>query len=245
MISPLTTATIPARNFTAGRRDRVRLVVLHSTESDCTPGRARQVAEWFGGATAPQASAHYVVDDNDIVSCVDEGSVAWAAPGANSDGISIEMCGFARWERAEWEAHTGLLANVRNLIDDICARQGFPVQIVDAHGLLAGDAGVTLHRWVSDAWHKSDHWDPGYGFPLERVAQLDHPATVPMEDDMTPAQLAQALGGDAVGVTIGLDGVIRVPLVRDDLETFDAYPLGQAITFLHAELKRARLKQQP
>ena len=32
--------------------------------------------------------------------------------------------------------------------------------------LRAGERGITTHAQVSKAWKKSDHWDPGPGFPI-------------------------------------------------------------------------------
>lgn len=55
---------------------------------------------------------------------------------------------------------------------------------------------------------------------------------------MTLEQLAHAFGPTA---ELGLDGVIRVPLINDDLKTHAMYPLGEAITYTHQELKMKRL----
>jgi hypothetical protein len=37
-----------------------------------------------------------------------------------------------------------------------------------AGDLVAGRRGITGHSEVSAAYGKSDHWDPGPGFPVER-----------------------------------------------------------------------------
>jgi hypothetical protein len=38
---------------------------------------------------------------------------------------------------------------------------------LSADDLLAGRRGLTGHAQVSAAFRKSDHWDPGPGFPVE------------------------------------------------------------------------------
>lgn len=67
------------------------------------------------------------------------------------------------------------------------------------------------------------------------------PNFVEPEEDMTPHQLAHALGPTA---ELGLDGVIRLPLVNDDLTGTDMWPLAEALTFIHQELKMRRLAGQ-
>ena len=70
---PLVLGSIPliqAKNYTASARKGVDWIVLHSMESQEKPGTARRVAEWFASENAPQASAHFCVDDNEIIRCV-------------------------------------------------------------------------------------------------------------------------------------------------------------------------------
>jgi hypothetical protein len=59
------------------------------------------------------------------------------------------------------------------------------------------------------------------------------------EDDMTPQQLCAALGPTA---ELGLDGVIRIPLINDDLQGHTPYPVADVLTFVHQELKLKRLQ---
>jgi hypothetical protein len=54
----------------------------------------------------------------------------------------------------------------------VCDRHGIPVRWVRAVGLLRGARGITGHAEVSRAFHKSDHWDPGPAFPVERFVEL-------------------------------------------------------------------------
>src|SRR5205809_2755015 len=93
---------IQARNFTATSGRSVDVLVIHTMEAPETANTAENVAKWFAGSTAPQASAHYCIDANSIVQCVQDDDVAWHAPGANSDGIGFEHAGFASQGRSDW-----------------------------------------------------------------------------------------------------------------------------------------------
>jgi len=63
-----------------------------------------------------------------------------------------------------------------------------------------------------------------------------NPDRQPLEAPMTPQQLADALGG-----TLNLLEQVCVPLVADDLVSFDLYTVAQALSFIHQELKMGRL----
>lgn len=160
---------IKARNFTPGRNASVGLVVIHTMEAAESLVTAENVAKWFAGSSAPKASAHYCIDADSIVQCVLEMDTAWAAPGANHNGVQLELAGYAKQTPADWaDAYsTKMLALVASLTADICRRHSIPVEFVDYHGLRAGQRGITYHREVSKAWMKSTHTDPGKSFPLE------------------------------------------------------------------------------
>lgn len=159
---------IPARRYHAGRSAAVRLVVLHTTEGDLRPGAAQAVSRWFAGPQSPEASAHYLVDAGEVVQGVHEQDTAWAAPGANNDGIQVEMVGRAAWTAARWgEADArAMVERVGALVGEICRRHALPIEMLTTEDVLAGRSGVTTHAAVSRAYRRSTHWDPGPGFPL-------------------------------------------------------------------------------
>ena len=161
---------ITARHYTPGRAEDVRLVVVHTTESACAPGVARNVARWFCGSQAPQASAHYVVGPDEVISCVDEDDTAWHAPGCNPCAIGIEYTARAGWSAEDWqsEAAEAMLRRSADLVADICQRRGIPAVLLTPDELLAGASGIATHATVGRAWHRSDHWDPGPAWPGER-----------------------------------------------------------------------------
>ena len=60
-----------------------------------------------------------------------------------------------------------VLARASSLVADVCRRRRIPVRWLVADDLLAGRRGLTGHNEVSRAFKRSDHWDPGDGFPVE------------------------------------------------------------------------------
>ena len=159
---------IQSKNYTKGRNMPITLVVLHSMECPDKPKMAIAVANWFAGPTSPVASAHYCVDDVDIIQCVKDTDTAWHAPGANSDGIGIEMSGYAAQTQPQWEDAYSLavIKNAAKLTAELCTTYGLPVQFVDQDGLKVNNSGITTHWEVTKAFKKCDHTDPGPNFPM-------------------------------------------------------------------------------
>jgi N-acetyl-anhydromuramyl-L-alanine amidase AmpD len=161
---------IPARNFTKGRTDQIELLVVHAMEAAEGHETAESVARWFAGPDAPQASAHFCVDDNSVVQCVRDEDTAWHAPGANHNGLGFEHAGYSNQSTAQWDdpySHAMLWRSAR-LLAAKCAEYGIPAVWLSPADLLAGRRGITSHWNVSLAFRRSDHTDPGPGFPAER-----------------------------------------------------------------------------
>ncbi len=173
---------VKARFFTPSTAKRaVRLIVIHSMEAPEKGETAENVAHFF---TDPRnkkgqpvkVSAHLCIDNNSIVQCVLDNDVAFAAPGANRDGVHIELAGFAKQTEAEWLDAYGVLlldqaANATAqyaLKFDITVRRLTNAELADK-----SQRGFVGHSQVSEVFKLSDHGDPGPGFPwaffLERV----------------------------------------------------------------------------
>lgn len=152
---------------TSGRE--IDLIVVHTMEMAEKGDTAEACARWFQNPIA-KVSAHYCVDADSVVQCVREQDVAWAAPGANSNGIQLEHAGRAAQSGREWSDpySTAMLERSAALVADICRRHRIPVAWLYAADLKAGRRGITTHAAVSEAYRRSDHWDPGKGFPVDR-----------------------------------------------------------------------------
>lgn len=166
---------VQAAHYTATAHGRaIGLIVIHTMEAPEKPGTAMAVAKWFAGSKAPQASAHYCIDAEQVVQCVHDGDVAWHAPGANKNGIGLEHAGYAAQNDAQWQDaySTAMLMRSAMLTATLCAAYDIPVEYVDSAGLLLGRRGITTHAQVSKAWKRSNHTDPGSHFPMDQYISL-------------------------------------------------------------------------
>lgn len=169
---------VRAKHYRIGRTAPVRLIVLHTAEVPETATSAEAVARYFRNPIGPRgpvtASAHFCVDADSVVQCVAEHDTAFAAPGANHDGIQIEMSGRAAQTAEQWDDDFSrrTLARTARLVADLCERHNVPAVYVDEAGLLSGARGVTTHAAVSRAFKKSTHTDPGASFPMDHFLEL-------------------------------------------------------------------------
>lgn len=170
--SPLADSIAVSPNFSdSGNYDRKsKWVVLHTMETGENNSIAENIgAGWFTNPNA-QASAHYCVDDNSIVQCVNEGDYAWASgPTGNLNGIQIEMAGRAAQSRADWldDYSRAMLERTAALTADICKRHGIPVRVLTDEQVARGEAGITTHASLARVFRETDHSDPGPNFPWE------------------------------------------------------------------------------
>ncbi len=160
------------------------MLVLHSMEAPEKPGTARAVAKWFAGMLAPKASAHYCVDSVEVVQCVRDQDVAWAAPGANRDGLHIELAGYAKQTEGEWEDlySATMLAHAAKLCADLAIKWVIPVAKLTVEQVRDGKTrGFCGHVDVTHAFPKlGTHTDPGTSFPWAKFlllvqAEMDKP----------------------------------------------------------------------
>lgn len=161
---------IQARNFTRAHRTRLDLIVVHTAEAPEIHAEAFNVATFFATQRPGNdgSSAHYVVDDAGVVQCVCECDEAWAAPGANGNGVHLEHAGFARQTEVDWADpySTAVLANSAKLAARIAKRFGIPVVRLGVDELKAHGRGFCGHVDVTNALNGGKgHTDPGPNFP--------------------------------------------------------------------------------
>src|SRR6185295_17141877 len=112
----------------------VRLIVIHSMEFPEKDDTAETCAKMFQdprdehGKPRP-ASAHLCIDNNSIIQSVLDNNVPAAAPGANHDGIHLELAGRAKQTEAEWLDAYGvlLLNNAAEAAGQYCLKYDIPV----------------------------------------------------------------------------------------------------------------------
>lgn len=242
---------VPNDNRYGGRARPARLIVLHTTQSPANAGRAVAVAKYLARPDV-RASAHYVVDAATIVTQVAVEDTAWAAPGANADGVQVEQCSYAEWGDAEWAAPDArqMLLNAAQVLAEVHAATGIPLTLLSNAELAAGHAGVIGHVQASEVYQASDHWDPGPDYPYDLVvgwaAELagtsgaasttpPTPAIDPLEDDdMLRLVIQKGTPADykprhADGTHFAVDGVHAYPI---------ADPYSVEVMWLHGVLMR-------
>ena len=164
-------------------RERVRFIVLHSTEG----GSAEGAASWFRNP-ASEGSANLVVDGKGCYSTVPDLVTPWAAPPLNSLGWHLEFAGFAAWTRTRWllamtELRRGaykaaLRADDFGIplawrdADYLRAHVGEDGSLTYTKGLRSLVGGFTDHATITAAFPAiaakiGSHHDPGPGFPRD------------------------------------------------------------------------------
>lgn len=169
---------ILAKHYTPANRPHsapIDLVVIHTMEAPEKPKTARNVATWFAGDAAPQASAHYCIDDVETIQGVLECDVAWHAPGVNMRGIGLEHAGFASQTPEQWadDYSRAVLANSAKLTASLCKRFQIPTVRLTVGELAAGARGLCGHVDATNAFNGGrGHTDPGPAFPWDAYLEL-------------------------------------------------------------------------
>lgn len=181
----------PTPNRSARGKVPVDLIVLHTQEGDSTADNLGAYLQ----QPKVQASYHRIIDkDGNECRGVPDGESAWAAgPIANSAGLHVCLTGYASWTRAQWLARPAQLDGVARVIATWARERGIPLAQVSAATLAspAGGSGVCGHDTTAQAWHETNHTDPGAGLPRDllldkaRAINGGTPAPAPEDDDMS------------------------------------------------------------
>ncbi len=187
---------LQARHYRRGRIEPVRCVVIHTAEI----GESLQGAEALMKVCAVNermASWHYAVDADSVTQSVREEDTAFHAPGLSHCSVGIEHAGRAKQTADEWgdDFSQRMLELSAELTAGICKRHGIPCVRIGVEEVRNGHAGVCGHADVSKAFGKSDHWDPGPGFPwahyMDRVMHYARQPATPLDpaDEVTRPDL--------------------------------------------------------
>lgn len=164
---PCTQGPRAAHDSGPRKASAIRWIVLHSAEAADSVGpdrTAEGVANFFANP-ATQASTQLAVDRDSCVRMLPDLVIPWGATGANTNGLHVELCGFAAWTPAEWLARTTMLDRAAFKVAKWCFHYGIPARYIGPTELRLRRRGITTHADVNKAFHGGTHWDPGTGFP--------------------------------------------------------------------------------
>ena len=167
---------IQAANYTPVAKRDINLLVIHDMEAPEKGTTAEVCAAFFHNqphSPITGSSAHYCIDSNSIVQCVRDHDVAWAAPGANHDGLHFEHAGYARQSRHEWadDFSTAMLKRSAALVARKAHRYHIPIRFLTAEDVKNGHSGITGHLQITESGiggTAGTHTDPGANFPWHR-----------------------------------------------------------------------------
>jgi hypothetical protein len=190
---------MPSSHNSSRLGERIRLVTIHSSESD---GTARGLGAYFQRASV-QASSHHGADNSEIVRYVADDRAAWTLRNGNQESVNLEMLAFAKWTRDQWLSRPGLLSNCASWIAHMCTVHSIPIRRLstsEVRAALTNDShpgGVIDHGDYTDATGDGTHWDVGDGFPFVDVLEMARtyaggatPAPQPPSAGTRPAYLA-------------------------------------------------------
>lgn len=162
---------IQAKYVGAKRVAPPRLIVIHTPIWPERATGAEELGRYFeklpDGRTA---SVHIGVDSDSIVQYVKDSFIPAAAPGANHDGMHIEIIGTDAQSREQWRDRFSItaLALAADAAAQWCYKFGIPPMKLTDEQMRMGNRGIVGHDQVSRVYKKSDHADPGPNFPWGR-----------------------------------------------------------------------------
>lgn len=162
----------PAKFHGGAQADPTR-ITIHGTVSPTVEGGAEAIARYFRTTVTRPSSAHYVVDPGAVRQVVYDHVVAYHAP-PNERSIGVELCDPVAGPATRWndEAHARMLKRAARLTARLTLAYGIPATKLNPTELRAGRHGIAGHVDVSNAWHETDHTDPGPAFPWPRFMRL-------------------------------------------------------------------------
>lgn len=163
---PTTTHLSP--NHYAGHAART-LIGIHTMEAPEAGTTAENVASYFAQGST-QASAHWCVDSNSRVRCVNDENSAWTMPPTNRYSLNVEIAGYAGQSATDWNDAYSLSAldNAAFCVAEWCHKYEIPVRHLTDSQIAAHEKGISGHVDVNRVFHASSHTDPGQHFPWDK-----------------------------------------------------------------------------
>lgn len=135
------------KNYTKGRSQPIKYIVVHYTAGRSSkPGSAQNTRNYFNSSDR-QASAHYIVDDAEIIQAVKDSDTAWhcGTKGTyyslcrNANSIGIEMCSNFNGDNVNdpfdkgWSISLKTEQNTLKLVESLMKKYHIPPENVIRH----------------------------------------------------------------------------------------------------------------
>jgi len=145
------------KNYTVGRSDAVRYLVIHYTGND--GDTAENNVRYFANNSVG-ASAHFFVDANEVVTSVPESDTAWHCGAKtyqhpqcrNSNSIGIELCSYR--ENGVYNFLEGTLNNAAELTAFLSKKYEIPVNRILRHYDVTGKQCPEPMLRDAELWQK-------------------------------------------------------------------------------------------
>lgn len=139
---------------------------IHTMEAPELLRTAENVSEYFKRV---DASAHWNADGDSRVRSVRDEDTAWTLPGANSISLNIELAGYARQSKSDWEDEFSIntLEIAAFSAAEWCIKYNIPVRKLTDDEIRERKKGFVGHVDANRVFKKSTHWDPGPNFPWD------------------------------------------------------------------------------
>lgn len=176
---------IPTRNYSSRGGQRVRLVVLHTTEGART---VDSLGAYFQQVT--NVSYHGAFDDQRFESYVNYSDAAWSIRNGNPITDNAALCAFAAWDRAEWLRHPRMLDLAAAWVAERCTARAVPIRrltIADTAAAVRDPqhpGGVIMHRDYTQATGDGTHTDCGDNLPWDVILPRAQQLARLLEDSM-------------------------------------------------------------
>lgn len=153
----ITDSLIPVNNYNRpGRKSTPKRICVHYT-GDCGAPAARLAAFWknvaagrFKDSPNSWTSAQYIVGlDGEIIRCVPDNEISYAATNQNADTVHIEVCYKQKSGKFEEKSVAALAELVRSLMDKYSIPDGKVVRHYDLTGKLCPAYYVDENRWAA------------------------------------------------------------------------------------------------
>jgi len=162
-------------NFTEGRKDKIKYIVIHDTGNKGKGANAESHFIYFNGGNR-NASAHYFVDDKEILQLVEDINTAWHVGDGkgkygitNANSIGIEICVNSDGDYAK---------AVKNAI--MLTKHLMAIYKVDFNNVVRH---YDASRKICPASMQPNNWEGWENFKRELRKELNQPMANPIVDN--------------------------------------------------------------